>query len=169
MPGFGMYEISDVGQVRSLGRMVPHSSGTGTKPVAGRILRPSMSRGVPSVTLFGDGRRKYFKVACLVLLAHVGPCPPGMECCHADDVQTNNRLDNLRWDTREANRVDGLRNRTKACGQSHPKSKMTTGTVLMARGMFTSGLYSAAELSRIFPMSHTAMTAILRRAAWKHV
>jgi hypothetical protein len=39
----------------------------------------------------------------LVLEAFVGPCPDGMECCHEDGDSTNNRVDNLRWDTHEAN------------------------------------------------------------------
>jgi hypothetical protein len=46
----------------------------------------------------------------VVLETFVGPCPDGMECCHNDDVKTNNRLDNLRWDTHDANVADKVKN-----------------------------------------------------------
>lgn len=46
----------------------------------------------------------------LILETFVGPCPPGMQCCHYNDIKTDNRLENLRWDTPEANMRDALRN-----------------------------------------------------------
>ncbi len=48
----------------------------------------------------------------LVLMAFVGPCPNGMECCHYNDIADDNRLDNLRWDTRKNNHVDMIRHGT---------------------------------------------------------
>jgi hypothetical protein len=59
-----------------------------------------------------NGYRKFGK-NCLtghhaVLLAFVGPCPPGMEACHANGNRLDNRLENLRWDTHSANMQDML-------------------------------------------------------------
>lgn len=71
-----------------------------------------------------DGRRTQF-VHRLVLLAFVGPCPDGAECCHADDDSSNNHLYNLRWDTHSANHHDLVRNgnhnmrRKTACPRGH--------------------------------------------------
>ena len=45
-----------------------------------------------------------------VLEAFVGPCPPGLEACHGNDVADDNRLENLRWDTRTENQLDRVRN-----------------------------------------------------------
>ncbi len=43
----------------------------------------------------------------LILEAFVGPCPRGKESCHFPDRNpTNNRLENLRWDTHAANGRD---------------------------------------------------------------
>lgn len=39
----------------------------------------------------------------------MGPCPDGLEVCHYDGNGENNRLDNLRYDTRAANHKDAKR------------------------------------------------------------
>jgi hypothetical protein len=59
----------------------------------------------------------------LVLEAHVGPCPEGMQGCHRDDDPDNNDLANLRWDYPPANLADRRRNHPakgkppKVCGR----------------------------------------------------
>jgi HNH endonuclease len=52
-------------------------------------------------------------VHTLVLQAFVGPCPAGMEACHYDGDKANNKLGNLRWDTKRANELDAIRHRTR--------------------------------------------------------
>lgn len=53
-----------------------------------------------------NGATKRQWVHRLVLSAFTGPCPPGMECCHNDGDPSNNRPENLRWDTRSSNARD---------------------------------------------------------------
>jgi hypothetical protein len=78
------------------------------------------------VSLHKEGRQKQFMVHRLILLAFVGPCPDDMEACHWDDDSSNNRLGNLRWDTKSANELDKVRNGNHyeasktACSQGHP-------------------------------------------------
>lgn len=47
-----------------------------------------------------------------VLLAWIGPRPDGMEACHNDGNHKNNTVENLRWDTRSANRLDAIKHGT---------------------------------------------------------
>lgn len=106
----GSYEVSDLGRVRSLPRTVPR--GNGTYPVRGRILKFRWDEhGRPAVMLHGPGgyERQVF-VHHLVLEVFVGPRPDGLECCHFNDDPTDNRLENLRWDTKAANAHDKVRN-----------------------------------------------------------
>jgi hypothetical protein len=105
------YEVSDRGRVRSLD---PVARGR-HKP--GMILSPFLTVGYPSVTLWPrqrDGNGKPIKRTSLIhdlmLTAFVGPRPPGMECCHEDDVKTNNVLGNLSWGTSLDNKADMRRN-----------------------------------------------------------
>jgi hypothetical protein len=113
----GLYEVSDQGRVRSL-----HTTG--------RVLKPSKHRsGHLHVNLHRQGRKETRKVHCLVLEAFIGPRPPGTECCHYNDIPSDNRLENLRWDTRSANQRDRVRNgndanaRKTRCPRGHPYNR----------------------------------------------
>ena len=108
----GAYEVSDRGRVFSLPRRTRHWRG-GTVARGGKMLALAVGEaGYPLVSLGRDGRISQHLVHRLVLEAFVGPCPKGMECCHEDGVRTNNRLSNLRWDTRKANHADAIRHGT---------------------------------------------------------
>lgn len=78
--------------------------------------------GHQMVQLTGRVRRL---VHHIVLEAFVGPCPEGMEGCHNDGDPTNNRVDNLRWDTRKANREDSIRHGTHVRGTQHAHCGLT--------------------------------------------
>lgn len=125
VPGWeGLYEISDQGRVRSLGRTGFMSDGRALvkKP---RMLTPSLDRkGYQRVTLTGSRRWKA-GIHQLVLLAFVGPRAEGHEARHLDDDKDNNRLTNLAYGTSSENRRDAVRNgvhgqaRKTSCPRGH--------------------------------------------------
>lgn len=57
-------------------------------------------------TAWWHGNHEVIFVHRAMLEAFVGPCPEGMECCHNNGNGLDNRLENLRWDTREENIAD---------------------------------------------------------------
>lgn len=121
VPGYSAYEVSDLGRVRSVSRI--DAAG---KRRRGRMRSlTTMHSGHLSVTLRGEEGRRRFLVHHLVLMAFVGPRPVGMEACHWNDKPSDNRLVNLRWDTRSANQLDSVRNgthhvaRRTHCPQGH--------------------------------------------------
>jgi hypothetical protein len=132
VPGWeGLYEVSDLGRVRSASRPFTYGNGTTiTRP--GRVLTGrKMLRGHLRVALCDGDRREDYLVHRLVLIAFVGPCPDGMEGCHNNGVPSDNRLENLRWDTRKANMADAIehgvhisvvRRQKTTCKWGHPLS-----------------------------------------------
>lgn len=104
----GFYEASDQGQVRSVSRFV-RVRGNGQRWVEGRVLQAN-GTPYPMVNLWVQGRSQPRKVHQLVAEAFLGPCPPGQEVCHENDIGSDNRLTNLRYDTRPGNAIDAIRN-----------------------------------------------------------
>ncbi|OLL21257.1 MULTISPECIES: NUMOD4 motif-containing HNH endonuclease [unclassified Rhodococcus (in: high G+C Gram-positive bacteria)] len=113
IPGYeGYYEVSDQGRVRSLSRTITDSLGRQrkTRPL---IMAPGLKgSGHLSVRLVVERKGKNFHVHTLVMLAFTGPRPEGMEVCHGPGGKLDNRLCNLRYDTRTANLYDAVRDGT---------------------------------------------------------
>lgn len=123
VPGYeGIYEVSDLGRVRSLDRL--DSLGR-LRP--GLELRPRVDRGGYLLIHAGGKPRRTLRVHRLVLLAFVGPPPEGAdEALHGDGDPSNNALPNLRWGTRAENAADCLLHGTHHaaskthCPSGHP-------------------------------------------------
>jgi hypothetical protein len=126
IPGYGdFYEASNLGNIRVKDREVEKFCGlTKTKVkqfYKGRLLKPSNSDkyGHKSVHIGYDKKRITVFVHKLILLAFVGPCPDGMECCHNNGIASDNRLENLRWDTHKNNNADRKRHGNYKKGKEH--------------------------------------------------
>jgi len=130
VPGYeNSYEVSDLGRIRSIGRWA--TSGP-RRFLAGRLLSPNIKSRYVSVNLYRDGMPRTAAVHRLVLAAFVGPCPEGQEGCHNDGNPMNNRLTNLRWDTRSGNMLDKVKHGTHHhavkthCPKGHPYDSVNT-------------------------------------------
>lgn len=102
----GLYEVSDLGRVRSLDRKVYNQSGP--YMLLGKVLKTRLDRdGYSLVTFTVDRVAKTFKVHRLVL----GTFEPredatDFEVDHRNGLRSDNRLRNLRWATIAQNRFE---------------------------------------------------------------
>ena len=107
------YEVSDLGNVRSLAREWSQLARSGKEYVfrkKGKNLRPGpMLSGHLSVAI-GKGNSR--TVHSLVMEAFVGPRPKNMEVLHINGVPSDNRLVNLRYGTRSENIRDAIQHGT---------------------------------------------------------
>ena len=110
-----------------------------------------------------------FSVHVLVLTVFIGPCPEGMEGCHEDGDFTNNRVDNLRWDTHQENQRDMVRHGTTNFmpGENHPNAKLTEEQVREIRRMYATGEWTQKELMSHFDVA--SIQAILEGKVWRTV
>jgi HNH endonuclease/NUMOD4 motif len=131
VPGYeGLYEASDQGRVRSLDRMVGNCHGSLSR-IRGKILSPAphCRNGYPMVCLNRNGSREPTTVHRIVAAAFLGPRPGGMEVCHNDGDASNNRVENLRYDTRSENIRDTWRHGRRVvvprthCANNHALSE----------------------------------------------
>ena len=131
IPGFGgHYQASSLGRIRSKDRVVlkRHKGGKVMSQVySGRLLSPSKASkiGHLSVHLGVNGKKYTASVHGLVLFAFAGPRPEGMECCHNNGNASDNRPDNLRWDTHHNNNGDRKKHGTYALGERHHMAKIS--------------------------------------------
>jgi len=104
IPGFPGYEASDWGRVRSFKKRVGSAGGWKIADEPQRVLSQGV-RGYrnnhPFVMLCREGRPTVLFVSRLIMLAFEGEPPEGMLVHHLDGDAANNRLENLRYDSRE--------------------------------------------------------------------
>jgi hypothetical protein len=134
--------------------------------VKGRILRPGLAgRGYPFVQLSVGNCPTLYYVHRAILETFVGPCPEGLEGCHGNDIHTDNRLENLRWDTRHANNDDKKRNERTTAGEAHPGVKLRATDIPVIR---RSPLLQR-ELAKQYGVGQTAISNIKHGKKWRSV
>ena len=160
----GLYEVSNLGGVRSLVRMTKRGRR------GGRRLKtsPNVYSGYLAVSLSAENRQQVAYIHALVLEAFVGPRPPGMEACHGDGDRKNCRLDNLRWDTRKNNHKDKIAHGTQTRGENHPVSILKERDIPKIFALRKQGKL-LREIAAIFGVSDSQISLILLRREWKHV
>src|SRR6185295_14278284 len=75
--------------------------------------------------------------------------PPGFEGCHNDGDFRNNRLENLRWDSRKNNMNDKVLHNTLLKGDRHPNTKMKELDKAAIRLLLRRG-YSLRRIAKFF-------------------
>ncbi len=132
-------------------------------------LKPILSRwGHLAVNLHRDGRKFRRYIHRLVLEAFVGTRPAGLICCHWDGNPTNNRLENLRWDTYKSNCDDMLRHGTRRLGETGTKARLKEWEVREIRRLMAEGT-SPDELAVRFGVGSPNIKAIACGRTWRHV
>lgn len=128
------------------------------------------SHGYATVTLFADERRQVCQyVHRLVLTTFVGPCPSGMEACHFPDrTRTNNRLNNLRWDTVKENSNDASIHGTIANGSANGSAVLTEEIVKNARERYDHHNVSMAMLADELGVDVITVFDFIKGRTWNH-
>lgn len=158
----GRYEVSDLGRIKSL----PHGRRGFEK-----ILKqtPHVKSGHLLVNLSDNEQRQRVNyVHLLVLIAHVGLPPKGMQGCHNDGVPANNALSNLRWDTPTSNQADRKLHGTSNVGEQNPMAKFDEATVRVIKERLSRGEL-VTNLAKEYGVRHGAISLIKNGKRWAGV
>jgi DNA-binding XRE family transcriptional regulator len=166
VPGWeGFYDVSDLGRVRSLDRVTGRQR---PRRLAGCILKPQLANnGRFRVTLRRDGVKTDQMVHRLVMLAFVGPCPPGLEVLHGVGRELDNRLVNLKYGTHSENTLDKYRDGTDNAGENCYCAVLTWEQVREIRRLRAEQHLLQRELAARFNVSDTTIRKILRGETWR--
>lgn len=165
-----LYEVSNLGNVRSLDRVVSLRGGA-TQVRRGRVLKLNVQpKGTKRVDLCTeDGIRKQFSVHRLVASAFI-PNPESLPVVmHLDDNPSNNLVGNLRWGTQQDN-VDDMM--TKGRGVPPPSRRgigtLTEADVREIKALIHQG-QKLKDIAMRYGVSAVNIGTIKNGKSWKHV
>lgn len=156
VPGYPGYSVTRDGRVSGPTRMETE------------WMSPALDRdGYLHLTMVDSkGKRKNMFVHRAVLLAWVGPCPPGWVACHSPDkTRTNNNVENLRWGTRRDNTDDMIKDGS-AKGAKNNKCRLTEPQVREIRKLIEVGELTLVQISKIYSVQTPLIWKIKHKRVW---
>jgi hypothetical protein len=160
----GRYEVSNLGQIRSIAREVNNNGGI--KFLKERILKPTYDQfGYPHVNIRGEGsfyRKRIHRIVAETLI----PNPlKKKEVNHIDNDPKNNCVSNLEWVTHYENMLHAKTQRRLNHGEKNPSAKLTEKDVLFIRGATMTDF----EIAKKFGISKTYVYYVRTGRAWKYL
>lgn len=167
----GLYEVSNMGRVRSLDRKQSRAIvGLETYVKKGRVLSPRLQRqGYQLVALFKKGEREDKLIHRIVAESFI-PNPLKKETVnHKDNVKGNNVVNNLEWATQSENSKHAFENGFNSNkGEKNPSRKLNSKEVRRIKMALGCGM-SARELGNIYNVHKSTIKSIRTGRNWKHI
>ncbi len=140
----GYYQISNLGRVKSLKRVILKSDGK-TKTIPERIRATHKDHlGYERLCLQKDGKQELKKIHRLVAIAFI-PNPDNLPVVnHKDENPSNNKVDNLEWCTQKYNSNYGTRNEKLSLNHTGLVSKRKLKVKCIETGIIYDSLTEAA-------------------------
>lgn len=190
----GLYEVSNLGRVRSMSGAFKYHRAT--------ILKPKKSSQYATIWLSdGTGKQKSVTVHKLVAAAFIGPRPDGLEVNHKNGNKHDPSLGNIEYMTKSQNAIHayhviktriapttanpgcaakGDRNgsrlhpNSRPRGNGHANSKLTEADVISIRARFpigrsVPGRPTLQQLADEFGISRQSVWYIVHRRGWTHI
>lgn len=157
----GFYQISNLGNVKSLSRINSQTE---------IILKFGFNGDYNTVVLMKDKKPRTFRIHRLVAL-HFIPNPQiKPQVNHKDGVKTNNCVYNLEWNTLSENRLHAYRTglQKPTIGENVKTHKLTEKNVREIRRLKLTGA-SNVHISEILKINYSTLRDVVNNVSWKHV
>ena len=166
--GFPDYSITKDGRVWSKTRKLSNG-----RHWQGQWVKSFCKKGYLQIGLRKRGGRIWRSIHRLVLNTYIGFCPKGMEACHNNGNRKDNRLKNLRWDTKSNNIKDAIRHgthrNTQQTGEKNKMAKLTDEKVKVILCLYRVAKFSLTDIAWQFDVHYRTIWDICRGVTWKHL
>lgn len=165
----GLYQVSNLGRIRSLDRFeyINNKSGGITRRIRkGRVLKPCFDgkKHYLHVNLRSDNKSHAVNIHRLVAIAFL-PNPNNLpEVNHKDEDKTNNYVDNLEWCNHIYNNTYGSKFQS-TLGVKNPMAKLTEQDVLEIRQRREQGEL-LRNLAKEFGVCENRISVIANGKSW---
>jgi len=168
----GLYQVSNLGRVKSLDRLTEHKNGK-IVPKKGRFLKPDLSGGnYGRVTLRDKDFSKRNFVHRLVAFEFLGNPFKGdaslkgkTEVNHKDGNTLNNALTNLEWVTKSENMLHARENGFTTHGSINGRAVLDERDVSVIRRLYDKGV-TQQVLADAYGVSRGNISAIVTVKTW---
>lgn len=137
----GLYQVSNLGRVKSLFRIITQNNGQGViykRSVKERILKQFLNHmGYYVVMLAKDGVNKTLRVSRLVGMAFLPNPENKPEIDHIDGNPQNNNVNNLQWCTHKENSNNPVRKKRLSTSLKGKKTRLGIPYSQEAKEMFS--------------------------------
>ncbi len=149
----GYYQVSNMGRVKSLDRVVPHGR-CGTITRKEKILKHGNSKGYDMVVLCVEHKRKAITVHKLVAEAFISKKESHMQVNHIDGNPKNNVVSNLEWCTSQENTIHALKNNII-------KNKFSKKEILEIKHKYNEENVTRKELAKQYSVNYSSIYRII--------
>lgn len=163
----GLYEISSFGNIRSVERIIKDSIGRNRIFKSANLKVRKNKYGYMDILLLKDGKQTQFLIHRLVASVFIENKENKPQVNHIDCVKSNNKVDNLEWNTRKENIKHSFDNNLQKInkGEDHANTILKNEDVIF---IFNSDL-KRKELSKMFKVSYQSICDIKWGRRWQHV
>lgn len=170
----GLYQVSNIGSVRSLDRIHPTTSNVGNATLykrKGSVMSPKTEKsGYITQTLSKDKITKTRKVHRLVAQAFIPNPEKKPQVNHKNGIKSDNRVENLEWVTTFENRQHaydtGLQKPTK--GTLNGMAVYTERDVEFVSIQYAMGM-KQVDIERTYEYSKAFVHSVVNNKSWRHV
>ena len=171
----GIYEISNLGRVKSLIRLKKGAKNI-TYLIKEKILKQNFDKdGYCIINLYKNSKLKTFKIHRLVAECFIKNIDNKKQVNHINGIKHDNRLENLEWCTTSENVIHALRTGLKIPlkGENCKASKLTEKIVIeiLTKKKESNGkkYWGAKEISLKYNIKMNCISEVSSRRNWKHI